>query len=100
MIFQASEFKERNFLELNDDSHNPIHPTYSKGRVQMKFCGTLNLLYTHITRMITNHALIDKYRLRFFSKESIAYLCGQYPIEMKRRSFQIFKIQQILEGIT
>ena len=38
MIFQASEFKERNFLELNDDSHNPIHPTYSKGRVCYDRC--------------------------------------------------------------
>jgi len=25
--------QKRNFPELNDDSHNPIHPTYSKGRV-------------------------------------------------------------------
>ena len=49
MMFQASEFKGRNFLELNDDDHNPIHPTYSlsdfsKGGAWMKFCGTSNSL--------------------------------------------------------
>jgi len=64
----------------------------------MKFCGISNLLCAHITRIISNHALIGKYRLRFFPKESIACPCGQYPIEMRRHSFQIFKIQQILES--
>jgi len=84
MMFQASEFKGRNFLELDDDSYNPICPTYSKGRVWMKLCSTSNSLCACIARMITNHALIGEYRLRFFPKESIACLCSEYPIEMRR----------------
>jgi len=32
MYFQVSEYKERNFLELNNDGNIPIHPTYAKGR--------------------------------------------------------------------
>ena len=35
-----------------------------------------------ITRLITNHAPIGK--LKFFPKESIACLCGEYPIETRR----------------
>ena len=31
MYFQASEYKRRNFLDLNDDNNQPIHLTYSKG---------------------------------------------------------------------
>jgi len=33
MMFQASGFKKRKFLELNDDSHNSIYLTYSKDRM-------------------------------------------------------------------
>ena len=50
----------------------------------MKFYDTSNSLYAHITRLITNHAPIGKYRLKFFSKESIICLCSKYPIEMRR----------------
>jgi len=35
-------------------------------------------------RMITNHTPIGEYRLRFFLKESIAYPCGNYSIEIRR----------------
>jgi len=50
----------------------------------MKFCGISNSLCTHITRIITNYASIDKYRLRFFPKKSIVYICGKYLIETRR----------------
>lgn len=84
MIFQASEFKGRKFLELDNDSHNSICPTYSKDRVWMKFCSISNLLCACIIRMIKNHAPIGKYRLRFFSKESITCLYGKYSIEIRK----------------
>ena len=41
-------------------------------------------MYTHIMRLITNHAPIGEYRLRFFFKESFAYICREYSIEIKR----------------
>ena len=39
---------------------------------------------TYITKLVTNHAPIDKYRFRFFPEELFAYLYGDYPIEMRR----------------
>ena len=39
MYFQASEYKGRNFLELNDNDHQPICPTYSKGGAWLKHFG-------------------------------------------------------------
>jgi len=39
MYFQASEYKGRNFLELNDNDHQPICPTYSKGGAKLKHFG-------------------------------------------------------------
>ena len=50
----------------------------------MKFCGTSNSLCACITRLIINHAPIDEYRLKFFSKESIAYPHSKNPIETRR----------------
>ena len=35
-------------------------------------------------RLITNHALISKYKLRFFSKESFVCICRKYLINMRR----------------
>ena len=31
-----------------------------------------------------SHISISEYRLRFFSKESFIFMCGDYPIEMRR----------------
>ena len=83
MYFQASEYKERNFLNLNDDNNQPIHPTYSKDSAWLKHFGLSNSMCAHVTRLITNHASIGEYRLRFFPKESSACLCGNSPIEMR-----------------
>ena len=30
IYFQTSEYKKRNFLNLNDDNNQPIYPTYFK----------------------------------------------------------------------
>jgi len=63
MYFQASEYKKRNFLELNNDNNIPICLIYAKGRVWLKNFGFLNLLYVYVTRLVTNHAPISEYRL-------------------------------------
>ena len=83
MYFQASEYKERNFLNLNDDNNQPIHPTYSKDSAWLKHFGLSNSMCAHVTRLITNHASIGEYRLRFFPKESSVCLCGNSPIETR-----------------
>ena len=87
MYLQALEYKERNFLDLNNNNNQPIQPTYTKGGTWLKHFRLLNLLCTHITRLVTNYALIGKYRLRFFSKGSMACLCREYPIEMRKHIF-------------
>ena len=84
MYFQALEYKRRNFLDLNNNDYQSIYPTYSKDSAWLKHFGLSNSMCTCITRLITNHASIDKYRLRFFSKESFACACGDYSIEMRR----------------
>ena len=61
--FQASNYKGRQFLDLNDDDNQFIHLTYFKDRAWLKYLVLSNLLCAYITRLITNHALIGKYRL-------------------------------------
>jgi len=65
-MFQASDDKERNFLELLDDNLNIIELTYFKNRSWLKYFGHLNSLYTRAMRAIVNYASIG-YCLRFFS---------------------------------
>jgi len=83
MYFQTSEYKRRHSLDLVDNNNQAICPTYSKNSIWMKHVRPSNLLYAYITRIITNHILIGKYRLRFFSKESFGCLCGNYPIKTR-----------------
>jgi len=83
MYFQALKYKRRNFLDLNDNNNQLIHPTYSKDSAWVKHVELSNLLCACITRMITNHAYIRKYRLRFFPNEFFACLCSDYPIKTK-----------------
>jgi len=61
ILFQASDSKGRNFLELLDDDSNPIKPSAVKGRPWLKLFGLSNLLCTRATRAIVNHAPIGKY---------------------------------------
>ena len=74
MYFQALEYKEMKFLKLNNNNYQLICPTYSKSSAWLKYFSLSNSICTCITRLITNHAFIDKYSLRFFSKESFTYL--------------------------
>jgi len=46
--------------------------------------GYSNSLCVCATRAITNHALIGKYRLRFFPREEFKCLCSLYPIKSRR----------------
>lgn len=71
MYFQASIYKRRNFLNLNNDDGSPICPTYLKGRAWLKYFSFSNLLCACITRLITNHTPISKYRQRFFPIKSM-----------------------------
>ena len=82
VYFQALEYKGRNFLNLNDNNYQPICLTYTK--VWIKHFGFSNLMCAYITRLITNHAPIGKYSLRFSPKESFTYLCENYLFKMRR----------------
>ena len=83
MIFQASDLKGQQFLELHNNNNNLIEPSYVKGGSWLKFFGHLNSLCARVTRAITNHAPIGEYRLRFFPQESFNCLCSSYPIKMR-----------------
>jgi len=52
MYFQASEYKRRNFLNLNNDNNQPICSTYSKDGTWLKHIGLSNLLCAHVSRII------------------------------------------------
>ena len=46
MTFQASDHKERKFLDLNDDKGVYIHLTYTKERAWLKYFGLSNSICT------------------------------------------------------
>ena len=50
MYFQASDYKENYFLNLNNDNNQPICHTYCKGGAWLKYFGISNSLYAYITR--------------------------------------------------
>ena len=84
MYFQVSEYKGKNFLELNNNNNTLICPIYTKGGAWLKYFGSSNSLCAHITRLVTNDTPISEYRLRFLPKESIACLYSDYSIETRR----------------
>jgi len=71
MTFQASDLKENQFLNLLNNNNNIIELSYIKGGSWLKTFGH------------SNHALISKYRLRFFSGKKFKCSCGLYPIESR-----------------
>ena len=83
-MFQASDLKGNQFLDLLDDDNNTIKPSYIKGGLWLKMFGHSNSLCAHATRAIMNHAPTGEYRLRFFPKEEFKYPCSQYPIKSRR----------------
>ena len=83
MIFQASDLKEKQFLDLLNNNDNIIELSYVKRGSWLKVFGHSNSLCTHISRAITNYAPIGEYILRFFPREEFKYLCKLYPIESR-----------------
>ena len=73
-MFQTSEYKGRNFLELLDNKEYLISLTYTKEDAWFKYFGYSNTLYARATRVITNHASIREYCLHFFPKESFVLM--------------------------
>ena len=84
MTFQASDGKERNFLDLVDNDYGDIELSYTKGGPWLQTFGYSNLLCAHATRAITNHTPIGEYHLRFFPSEDFKCPCGNYSIESRR----------------
>jgi len=84
MMFQASDLKGNQFLDLLDNDNNIIEPSYVKGGLWLKTFGHSNSLCACATRAITNHAPISEYRLRFFPRKEFKCPCGLYPIESRR----------------
>ena len=82
MTFQASELKGKYFLDLLNTNNNIIEPSYIKDRLWLKYFGYSNSLCTRVTRAITNHAPIGKYRLRFFLKKDFSCPYRSYPIKL------------------
>jgi len=83
MTFQASDLKEKQFLDLLDENNNIIVPSYTKGGSWLKFFSHSNSLCAHALWAITNHAPIGEYRLRFFLSEEFKCFCGSYPIKTR-----------------
>ena len=83
MIFQASDMKGKHFLDLLDNDENIIELSYIKGGPWLKHFGHSNSLCARALRVITNHAPIGEYRLRFFPREDFSCPCRLYPIESR-----------------
>jgi len=66
MLFQASDIKGSNFLDLLDNNLQSIKPSYSKKGLWLKNFDHLNFLYAKAIRAIINHILIREYQLCFF----------------------------------
>ena len=63
MMFQASDGKDKQFLDLLDDDLNTIESSYTKDSPWLKVFSHSNLLCACATRAITNHAPTGEYRL-------------------------------------
>ena len=83
IIFQASNFKGNQFLDLLDNNNNIIKPSYVKEGSWLKVFGHLNSLCMHAIKAIINHAPTGKYKLRFFPRKEFKCSCSWYPIESR-----------------
>ena len=81
MHFQASEYKRRNFLDLNNNDNQPIWPIYTKGSAWLKYFGSLNSIYACITRLVTNHAPISNIVLGSFPKNLLLVCVKNIPLK-------------------
>ena len=84
MTFQASDGKENHFLDLLDNNFNIIELSYMKGGPWLQAFSHSNLLCAHAMRVITNHAPIGEYRLKFLPNKDFSCPCNNYPIKSRR----------------
>ena len=61
MLFQVSDSKEKNFLELLDDNLNSLEPSSIKGGSWLQCFSHSNSLCACSFRAIINHAPIGEY---------------------------------------
>ena len=87
MTFQASDLKDNQFHGDN----NLLKPLYIKSSPWLQNFGYSNSLYARATKAITNHALIGKYRLRFFPNKEFKCPCGQYSIKSRQHILYEYK---------
>ena len=83
MLFQVSDSKGRNFLNLLDNGLNPIEPLSIKGGLWLQCFSHSNSLCACSTRAIRNHTLIEEYQLKFFPNEEFVCPCGFHSIESR-----------------
>ena len=83
MMFQASDMKGKQFLDLVDGNNNLLELLYIKGSLWLQNFGHSNFLCARASRAITNHVPTGEYRLRFFLNKEFRYSCSQYPIESR-----------------
>ena len=84
ITFQASDGKGWQFLDLVDSNFNIIEPSYTKRDPWLQSFSYSNSLCAYTTRVITNHALIGKYWLRFFPNKEFKCPCDNFPIKSRR----------------
>ena len=83
MIFQVSDLKKKQFLNLLNSDDNILELSYIKGRSWLKFFSYFNFLCTKAMRTITNHTSTGEYKLRFFLREEFSCPCGFYLIKIR-----------------
>ena len=83
ITFQASDMKDKQFLNLINSNNNLLELLYIRGGLWLQNFGHSNSLYARASRVITNHALIGKYRLRFFPNKEFRCSCSQYSIKSR-----------------
>ena len=83
IIFQVSNTRDRNLLNLLDNDLYLLKLLYIKGDLQIKYFGHLNSLCARATKAIINHTPIGEYHLSFFSLIKTSVMCSDYPIELR-----------------
>jgi len=83
MMFQVSDARGRNFLDLLDNNLHLLELSYTKEGLWIKYSSHSNSLCTRTTRAIVNHAPIGEYCLCFFPNEDFSCPCSDYLIESR-----------------
>ena len=78
MMFQVSDLKESNFLDLVNSNDNILEPIYSKCNTWLQ-----HMLYARAIRVIMNHAPIGEYWLQVFPSKEFSCPYNLYPIELR-----------------